>query len=170
MRSSPSQISTRNVIFPILWAIKLQKTLQSKSFEVPSRVCKFRTAKSTHHPHKIDDQDRECKTGGGAYFPFFLGSDNSHTTPPKIPPDKEGLLWGWCVVGGPLKFNIHLDQTALILSLAAITQPRLASFGLGPCCLKKDVHNALPMIQILPCIRLNCHCRYRRRPSNLALL
>ena len=62
----------------------------------------FRTAKSTHHPHKIDDQYRECKTGGGAYFAFFLGSDNSHTTPPKIPPDKESLLWGWCVVGGPL--------------------------------------------------------------------
>ena len=25
-----------------------------------------RTPKSTHHPHKIDDQHRECKTGGGA--------------------------------------------------------------------------------------------------------
>ena len=62
-----------------------------------------RTAKSTHHPHKIDDQHRECKTGGGAYFAFFLGSDNSHTTPPKIPPDEEGLLWGWCVVRGPLQ-------------------------------------------------------------------
>ena len=32
----------------------------------------FRTAKSTHHPHKIDDQHRECKTGGGAYFAFFF--------------------------------------------------------------------------------------------------
>ena len=29
-------------------------------------------AKSTHHPHEIDDQYRECKTGGGAYFPSFL--------------------------------------------------------------------------------------------------
>ena len=34
-------------------------------------------------PHKIDDQHRECKTGSGAYFAFFLGSENSHTTPPK---------------------------------------------------------------------------------------
>ena len=58
--------------------------------------------KSTHHPHKIDDQHRECKTGGGAYFAFFFGSDNSHTTPtPKIPLEEEGLLWGWCVVRGP---------------------------------------------------------------------
>ena len=61
-----------------------------------------RTPKSTHHPHKINDQHRECKTGGGAYFAFFLGSVNPHTTPPKIPPDEEGLLWGWCVAGGPL--------------------------------------------------------------------
>ena len=53
-------------------------------------------------PHKIDNQHRECKTGGGAYFAFFLGSDNSHTTTPKIPPDVEGLLWGWRVVRGPL--------------------------------------------------------------------
>ena len=34
-------------------------------------------------PHEIDDQHCECETGGGAYFAFFLGSDNSHTTPPK---------------------------------------------------------------------------------------
>ena len=54
-----------------------------------------RTAKSTHHPHKIDDQHRECKTGGGAYFAFLLGSDNSHTTSPKIPPDEKGLVWEW---------------------------------------------------------------------------
>ena len=66
---------------------------------------KSRTARSPHHPHKIDDQHCECKTGasgGGAYFVFFLASDNSHTTPPpqkKIPPDEEGLVWGWCVVG-----------------------------------------------------------------------
>ena len=24
------------------------------------------------------------------------------TPPPKIPPNEESLLWGWCVVGGPL--------------------------------------------------------------------
>ena len=47
-------------------------------------------------------QHRECKTGGGAYFAFFLGSDNSHTIPPKTPPDKEGLLWGRCVACVPL--------------------------------------------------------------------
>ena len=61
---------------------------------------KPRSAKSTHHPHKIDDQHREFETGGGAYFAFLLGSSNSH---PRILPDEEGLLWGWCVVGGPLK-------------------------------------------------------------------
>ena len=44
-------------------------------------VSNYQTAKSTHHPHKIDDQHRECKTGGGAYFAFLLGSDNQHTTP-----------------------------------------------------------------------------------------
>ena len=66
---------------------------------------KYQTAKSTHHPHKINNQHRECKTGGDAYFAFFLGPDNSHTTPLKRPPDEEGLLWGWSVVGGPLKIT-----------------------------------------------------------------
>ena len=44
---------------------------------------------------------------GGARFVFLLGSDNLHTTPPppKIPPDEEGLLWGWCVGGGPLNLE-----------------------------------------------------------------
>ena len=64
----------------------------------------FQTAKSMHHPHKIDDQHRECKIGGCTCFAFFLGSGNSHTTTPKLPPDEEGLLWGWYVFGGPL-FN-----------------------------------------------------------------
>ena len=27
-------------------------------------------------------------------------------SPPKIPRDEEGLLWGWCVVGGPLKTTL----------------------------------------------------------------
>ena len=26
----------------------------------------------------------------------------AHHHPPKIPPDEEGLLWGWCMAGGPL--------------------------------------------------------------------
>ena len=47
---------------------------------------KIQTAKSTQYPHKIDDQHGECKTGGGAYFAFSLGSNTLHTTPPKIPP------------------------------------------------------------------------------------
>ena len=63
----------------------------------PTRNLKARnsnqTAKSTHHPHKIDDQHRKCKIGGGAYFAFLLGSDNSHTTPQKLPRDEEGLLF-----------------------------------------------------------------------------
>ena len=43
-----------------------------------------RTAKSTHHPHKIDDQNRECKIGGSAYFAFlfrdFLKAHDETTT------------------------------------------------------------------------------------------
>ena len=65
----------------------------------------LQTAKSTHHPHKIDDQRRECKNGGGAFFAFFSGSDKFAHHPPKIPPDEEGLLWGWCVVRGPLNLS-----------------------------------------------------------------
>ena len=71
---------------------------EPKRSQLRTEVAKHRSAKSTHHPHKIDDQHRECKAGGGAYFAFFLGSDNSHTTPQNIPPDGKGLLWGWCVV------------------------------------------------------------------------
>ena len=64
----------------------------------------YQTARSTHRPHKIDAQHRECKIGGGAYSAFFLGSDTIRTPPPpkKKPPDEEGLLWGWCVVRGSL--------------------------------------------------------------------
>ena len=46
-------------------------------------LCLFQTAKSTHHPHKIDDQHRKCKIEGGAYVAVFLGSDILHTTPPQ---------------------------------------------------------------------------------------
>ena len=53
-------------------------------------------------PTKSTINIASAKLGGGAYFAFCLGSNNSHTTPPKIPLDEEGLLWGWCVVGGPL--------------------------------------------------------------------
>ena len=52
------------------------------------------TAKSTHHPHKTDDQHHECKNWGVAYFAFFLGSNNSHTTPPK-----NTTSWGRSFVG-----------------------------------------------------------------------
>ena len=69
----------------------------------------YQTAKSTHHPHKMDGQHCACETGGGAYFAFLLGSDNSRTTPPRIPPDEAGLLWGWCVVRGPLNYET-IDQ------------------------------------------------------------
>ena len=86
------------------WKTSRMTHLPKRAFG-PPRTVRFppplgvsaRTAKSTHHPHKIDDQHRKCKTGGGAYFAFFLGSDNSHTTPPKIPLDEEGLcgVRGW---------------------------------------------------------------------------
>ena len=55
------------------------------------------------------------------YFGFFLGFDNSHTTPQKIPPDEEGLLWGWCVVGGPL------NQQAAPQAAAAIARAKTLS-------------------------------------------
>ena len=71
-------------------------------FRLVPRTSGVRTPKSTHHPHKIDNQHRACKTGGGAYFAFFLGCENSHTTPQKRPLDEEDFLWGWCVVGSPL--------------------------------------------------------------------
>ena len=56
-------------------------------------------------PPQNRDQHRENKIGGGAYFVFFFGSDNSHTTPQKSPLDDEVLLWAWCVVGGPLSWG-----------------------------------------------------------------
>ena len=43
-----------------------------------------------------------CKPTGGAHFALFLSAGNSHTTPWKIPPVRGCLMWGWCVVGGPL--------------------------------------------------------------------
>ena len=37
-----------------------------------------------------------AKTGGGAYFAFFLRFRRlAHHPPPKKPPDEEGLLWGF---------------------------------------------------------------------------
>ena len=56
----------------------------------------YQNAKSTHHPHKMDNQHRECKTGGGTYFAFFLGSDKLHTTPPpqKYHLMRKVFLWG----------------------------------------------------------------------------
>ena len=68
------------------------------------------TANPRTTPHEIDDQHRECKilTGCGASLAFFLGSDSLHTTttpPKKMPSDEEGLLWGLCVVRGPLFEN-----------------------------------------------------------------
>ena len=66
---------------------------------------------------------RERQTGDGAYFAFFLGSDTSHTTTPKIPSDEEGLLWGWCVVRGPLHFQKIGRSTAPLLKQAiAVTR------------------------------------------------
>ena len=86
---------------------------------------KNQTAKSTYHPHKIDDEhdDRECKTEGGAYCAFSFGSDNPHTTHPKIPPDKEGLLWGWCVVCGPPKFPRNFGAFILVGPIKSLKIP-----------------------------------------------
>ena len=60
---------------------RLFRESHPQELESTFRTLVNQTAKSTHHPHKNNDQHLECKTGGGAYFAFFLGSDNSHTTP-----------------------------------------------------------------------------------------
>ena len=63
---------------------------------------------TTHHPHKIKDQHCECKTGCGAYFPYFIVSD--HSPSGKSQPYWEyGLLkWRWQNAG---------SQKALVLTL-----------------------------------------------------
>ena len=47
-----------------------------------------RTPELMHHPHKINDEHRQCKPRCGVYFALFLASDNSYTTRRKIPPVK----------------------------------------------------------------------------------
>ena len=97
------KLSSKNVFFFRAWGnFSCARARMSFFFVFDLRALwaklgpNLQTTKSTHHPHKIDDQHRRCKTGGDAYFAFFLGSDNSHTTS-KIPPDEEGLLWGRCL-------------------------------------------------------------------------
>ena len=68
------------------------------------RNSKNQTVKSAHHPHKIDDQHRECRTGGGAYFASLLGSDNLHTTP------EEGFFVGMVRGSGPKKGKQRKDR------------------------------------------------------------
>ena len=60
-----------------------------------------RNARTT--PTKSTINIASAKLGVVRIFVLFLGSDNSHTTSRKIPPDEECLLWGWCVVRSPLK-------------------------------------------------------------------
>ena len=62
------------------------------------------SAKSTHQQRQIDDQHRECKTGVVRILPPLVPTLRTPPPPPpqKIPPDEEGLLWGWCVVRGLL--------------------------------------------------------------------
>ena len=66
----------------------------------------FRSDRRIHAPPPQNQRStsRLQNWGWCVYFAFFLGSDNSHTTPPtkKIPFDEEGLLWGWCVFRAPL--------------------------------------------------------------------
>ena len=44
-----------------------------------------RAPPSAHHPHKSHNEHRQCNPGGGVHFAVLLGSDNSYTTPSKIP-------------------------------------------------------------------------------------
>ena len=61
----------------ILWLVKAIFEKRAATVEVDTLFSlENQTEKSTHHPRKIDNQHRECKIGGGAYFAFFLGSDN----------------------------------------------------------------------------------------------
>ena len=83
---------------------------------------RIQAAKSTHHPHKIDNQHRECKTGGGANFCLFLRFRQfAHHHPPKRSPDEEGLLWGWCVVRGSLR--IHWNAGTACVSECVLKTP-----------------------------------------------
>ena len=72
------------------------------------------SSKDLSHPLRTSDREihapppqnrrsaSQVQNWGLCVLCLFLGSDNSHTTTPKIPPNEEGLLWGWCVVRGPL--------------------------------------------------------------------
>ena len=44
-----------------------------------------RTPQSAHHPHKNNEEHRQCNPGGGIYVAVLLGYDNSYTTPFEIP-------------------------------------------------------------------------------------
>ena len=44
-----------------------------------------RAPPSAHHPHKSHVEHLNCNPGGGIYVAILLGSDNSYTTPSKIP-------------------------------------------------------------------------------------
>ena len=91
------------------------QTILGRDFGNPSS---FQTAKSTHrHPQKRQPTSRVPNWGGVCFFAFFLGPENSHITPPlpqKIPPDEEGLLWGWCMARSPLSLRQVLLPTPLI--------------------------------------------------------
>ena len=63
---------------------KKSRKIPSKS---PTKFSKFPCEKSKKFTDELLQERRE---------------NNSRTTPQKIPLDEEGLLWGWCVVGGPL--------------------------------------------------------------------
>ena len=65
--------------------------LTNSDFGVPLWF-RYLAATATHHPHKSDDQHRECRIGGGAYFAFSLGSDKTELPPKHFKFDtKSGL-------------------------------------------------------------------------------
>ena len=68
--------------------VKLAETLTCWSFiRHPYILIKDfpRNPQSAHHPHKSNDEHRQCNPGGGIHFAVLLGSDNSYTTPLRNP-------------------------------------------------------------------------------------
>ena len=100
---------------------------------ISKRYCAIcHTAKSMHHPHKIDDRHRECKTGGGADFALVLGSDNSHTTRGEV--SRTGLQsdreQGACLAKEPA---LSLKFLLLDVVLRTLRRARATPKSSSPC-------------------------------------
>ena len=63
----------------------------------------FRSDREIHAPPPQNRRSTSrVQNWGRCVFCLFLSFRQFAHHPPKTPLDEEGLLWGWCVVGGPL--------------------------------------------------------------------